>query len=88
MPAARAGRPDQAIETLLGSADPREFWPNGYNCYVWSVGPQVYLPGNGATLTAVAMMAAGWDGCPKRNAPGFPDDGQWVVKWEGLKPMF
>ena len=28
----------------------------------------------------------GWDGAPARNAPGFPDDGKWVVRWEGLKP--
>jgi len=32
-----------------------------------------------------AAMAAGWDGAPDKNAPGFPDNGQWVVKWEGLK---
>ena len=44
-------------------------------------------PGNGGLLTAVAMMAAGWDGCEKKNAPGFPDDGQWVVKWENLEIM-
>jgi hypothetical protein len=31
------------------------------------------------------MMAAGWDGAPKRHAPGFPDDGSWNVRWEGLK---
>ena len=36
---------------------------------------------------ATAMMAAGWDGAPAgKNAPGFPDDGNWVVKWEGLNP--
>jgi hypothetical protein len=29
-------------------------------------------------------MAAGWDGAPERNAPGFPEKG-WVVRWEGLK---
>jgi hypothetical protein len=45
------------------------------------------MPSNGGLLTAVAMMAAGWDGAPKRNAPGFPDNGQWVVRWEGLKPL-
>jgi hypothetical protein len=32
------------------------------------------------------MMAAGWDGCPDRHAPGFPETGS-VVKWEGLKKM-
>jgi hypothetical protein len=31
------------------------------------------------------MMAAGWDGAPDKNAPGFPSDGSWIVKWEGLK---
>ena len=44
-----------------------------------------YLPGNGGLLYAVAMMAAGWDGAPDRSSPGFPDDGSWVVNWEGLK---
>ena len=42
-------------------------------------------PGNGALLWAVAMMTAGWDACPDKRAPGFPDDGSWDVKWEGLK---
>jgi hypothetical protein len=40
------------------------------------------LPGN-SLLYAIALMAAGWDGFGGR-APGFPDDGSWVVKWEGL----
>jgi len=48
-------------------------------------GPCPYLPGNGGLLYAAAMMAAGWDGAPQRHAPGFPADGSWVVKWEGLK---
>ena len=48
-------------------------------------GLTIYLPGNGALLYAAAMMAAGWDGAPARNAPGFPDNGQWVVRWAGLK---
>ena len=44
-----------------------------------------YFPGNGGLLYAVAMMAAGWDGGPEDEAPGFPDDGSWVVKHEGLR---
>jgi alpha-galactosidase len=24
---------------------------------------------------------------PERHAPGLPDDGSWVVKWEGLKEV-
>jgi hypothetical protein len=31
------------------------------------------------------MMAAGWDGAPAGNAPGFPADG-WIVRWENLHP--
>jgi len=48
---------------------------------------RLYLPGNGGLLTAVAMMAAGWDGAPNRNAPGFPDNGKWKVQWENIKMM-
>ena len=48
---------------------------------------KLYLPGNGALLTDVAMMTAGWDGGPERKAPGFPDDGTWVVKWENLQSL-
>ena len=48
-------------------------------------GLTIYLPGNGGLLYAVAMMAAGWDGAPDGNAPGFPRDGRWVVRWEGLR---
>ena len=31
------------------------------------------------------MMAAGWDGAPSVNAPGFPTNGQWKERWESLK---
>ena len=43
----------------------------------------VYLPDGGPA--GDALHAAGWDGAPKRNAPGFPDNGQWTVRWEGLR---
>ena len=77
MAAARTGRPDLAIEILLNDAGKNSYALNGIN-EGW------YFPGNGGLLYAVAMMAAGWDGSPDRNAPGFPDKGQWSVKWEGL----
>ena len=32
-------------------------------------------------------MAAGWDGAPEGHAPGFPADGRWQVRWEGLRRM-
>ncbi len=46
-----------------------------------------YLPVNSSLLCAVGLMAAGWDGAPNQRAPGFPQDGSWTVKWEGLNPM-
>jgi len=56
---------------------------NGHNHQ--RAGLTIYLPGNGALLYAVAMMAAGWDGALDRPAPGFPSGGRWVVRWEGLR---
>lgn len=85
MAAARAGRPDLAVEALLFPSVCNTVSSAGYN--YWAPTVPVYLPGNGALLEAVAMMAGGWDNGPKRNAPGFPDDGNWVVKSEGLQPM-
>ncbi|MEI6605493.1 MAG: hypothetical protein WCP35_09300 [Verrucomicrobiota bacterium] len=41
--------------------------------------------GNGGLLYAVTLMAAGWSDAPAGNAPGFPTDGSWSVKWEGLQ---
>ncbi len=83
MAAARVGEPEIAVEALLKDAgDRNRYDPRGVN----TGGPCPYLPGNGGLLYAVAMMAAGWDGAPHDHAPGFPSDGKWVVKWEGLKP--
>jgi hypothetical protein len=78
MAAARTGQPQIAVDALLKDSPKNSYSIEGLNGG-W------YLPGNGGLLYAVAMMAAGWDGAPDRPSPGFPDDGQWVVKWEGLK---
>ncbi len=76
--AARTGQPQLAVEALLKEAGPNSYPAPGINCG-W------YLPGNGALLYAVAMMAAGWDDAPRRNSPGFPDNSAWTVAWEGLR---
>jgi hypothetical protein len=81
MCAARVGKPSVAVDMLLLNVRHNQYDWRGVNLG----GPCPYLPGNGGVLYAVAMMAAGWDGAPDHNAPGFPDDGSWVVKWEGLK---
>lgn len=85
MTAARLGRPEQALDALFIESAKNRYLANGHN-YQSSRLP-LYLPGNGGLLAAVAMMAAGWDGCPECPAPGFPADGQWHVRWEGLKRM-
>jgi hypothetical protein len=82
MAAARCGRPDLAVEALLSPHPNNRYDERGIN----TGGPCPYLPGNGGLLYAVAMMAAGWDGAPAVHAPGFPADGRWKVRWEGLKP--
>jgi len=85
MTAARTGRPDLALYALLLDAPKNRYLPNGHNYQDRRL--PVYLPGNGGLLAAVAMMAAGWDGAPDVDAPGFPKDGNWVVKTEGLHPL-
>jgi len=85
MTAARVGRADLAIEALLMDVPKNTYLVNGHNYQNESL--PVYLPGNGSLLTAVAMMAAGWDGAPDIYAPGFPQDGQWSIKYENLVPL-
>jgi hypothetical protein len=85
MCAARLGRPDLAVDALLMDVQKNTYLPNGHNYQDERL--RSYLPGNGGLLTAVAMMAAGWDGGPDRPAPGFPKNGTWSVRYEGLRPM-
>lgn len=85
MTAARLGEPKKAVDVLLKSDGPNNgYMPNGHNRQREDL--PVYLPGNGALLAAVAMMAAGWDGA-EGPAPGFPRDGSWVVRSEGLHKL-
>ena len=74
MCAARVGEPELAVEAMLSC----ELDEVGCNC----AGSYPYLPANGAILYAAAMMALGGNG---EHAPGFPDDGKWVVRQENIK---
>jgi hypothetical protein len=85
MTAARLNEPDIAVDALLKDEQKNTYLPNGHNYQRPNL--PVYLPGNGALLTAVAMMAAGFDDCPDKDAPGFPDNGRWIVHAEGFKKM-
>nr|WP_235013223.1 hypothetical protein [Arthrobacter sp. SLBN-100] len=80
MTAARLDDPEAAVNALLMGAGKNTVLPNGHNRQTDSL--PLYLPGNGGLLAAVALMAAGWDNGPDRNAPGFPPG--WTVVWEGL----
>lgn len=84
MTATRLGMPDKAIDALLMPVQKNSYLNNGHNYQDQRL--RIYLPGNGGLLTAVAMMCAGYDGCTTP-LPGFPKDGTWNVKWEGLQPM-
>jgi hypothetical protein len=86
--ATRLNEPATAVNILCNPRPEARFMTNGHvrrpkepdNC-------PAYLPVNAALLTAVATMAGGWDGAPAGAAPGFPKDGSWVVRSEGLNKM-
>lgn len=86
MCAARLGDGENAVKALLIDKGKNTYLISGHN-YQEPKRLRLYLPGNGALLDAVAMMCAGWDGCPDVKNPGFPQDGKWNVKWEGLRKM-
>lgn len=84
MTAARLNKPEQAIDILLKDVPKNTYLVNGHNYQDTRL--RLYLPGNGGLLAAIAMMAAGWDNNTEPN-PGFPKNGKWNVKWEGLHKM-
>ncbi|WP_246465122.1 hypothetical protein [Ruania alkalisoli] len=89
MTAARLGEQGLAVDLLLADRPKNAYLPNGHNWQTDSL--PAYLPGNGALLTALALMAGGWDGADgmdgtDSSAPGFPQNRSWVVRHEGLVP--
>ena len=84
MTAARLGEPDLAVDILLKDAPHNRYAVNGH-CGQTTDLP-VYLPANGALLSAVAMMVAGWDGAPP-DVPGFPNDGCWKIQYENIQRL-
>jgi hypothetical protein len=84
MTAARLEEPEKAVDVLMMDMPKNQYLANG-NCFQRSNLP-LYLPANGGLLFATALMAAGWSLAPDRPAPGFPNNGRWNVKHEGLRP--
>jgi hypothetical protein len=88
MTAARLGEGETAVAILTNPAPAARFMNNGHVRRPKEPdGCPAYLPVNASLLGAVGLMAAGWDGAPATNAPGFPQDGTWTVKSEGLNRM-
>ena len=85
MTAARLGDSEKAVQFLLMDQVKNTYLPNGHNYQNSSL--TCYLPGNGGLLIAVAMMACGWRGNENQQIKGFPQDGTWQVRWEGLHPI-
>jgi protein-glucosylgalactosylhydroxylysine glucosidase len=82
MTAARLGEIQTAVDALLPETPKNRYLPNGHNWQRENL--PCYLPGNGGLLYSVALMAGGWQGAQHRNAPGFPQDGSWIVRSESL----
>jgi hypothetical protein len=80
----RLGKPAEAIKILLKDTAKNTYVQSGNNYQLGRTDLPLYLPGNGALLLAVALMAGGYENAQK-NHPGFPDDGTWTVIAEGFK---
>jgi hypothetical protein len=99
MTATRLGRPEAAVEVLMREGPNNRYLPSGHcpqrSDEAMPKNPPpgarkreiaVYLPANGAFLSTVALMVAGWDGS-KVPYPGFPKDGTWTLRAEGVRPL-
>lgn len=67
--------PHAVVDMLLMETPVNQYWRNGFNF----MGQFVYLPGNGGTLAAVAMMAGGTTTSPVNNFPT-----EWGAVSEGF----
>jgi hypothetical protein len=74
MTAARLGEGELAVQALLIDSVKNRYLPNGH--VYQRANLTAYLPANGGLLAAIAMMVL----CPG----GFPRDGKWVVRSEGI----
>jgi hypothetical protein len=84
MCAARLGRRKDALRLLLMEKPKNTYLSNGHNKQTGNNDLPLYLPGNAGLLLATAMMAAGWDDDGGEPAPGFPNDGSFVIETENL----
>jgi hypothetical protein len=74
MAAAKLGEGELAVRALMIETVKNRYLPNGH--VYQRANLTAYLPANGGLLQAVALMA--------KSENGFPGDGTWVVRAEGL----
>jgi hypothetical protein len=95
MTAARLHEPEKAIDLLFYDAPNNHFGIAGMTPRLhldqtassgFGRDAETYFPSNGSLLLAIAAMAAGWDG-ESTPAAGFPRDGRWRVRSEGIRPV-
>jgi hypothetical protein len=97
MTATRLHEPEKAIDFLFRAEKNNQFGISGMvprshlelqndGSKHYTRDAETYFPANGSLLLAIAMMAAGWDGNDVP-LPGFPHDGTWKVRYEGIKPL-
>jgi hypothetical protein len=72
--ATRLGEPAIAVDALMIESPKNRYLPNGH--VYQRANLTAYLPANGGLLAAAAMMAL--------SPMGFPQDGKWSVRSEGL----
>jgi hypothetical protein len=72
---------EQNVAELLGNAAPGGPDGPGYRRAA-----ETYFPSNGSLLLAVGLMVAGGSDVHELN-PGFPPNGQWMVRSEGINPL-
>ncbi len=93
MTATRLHEPQTAVDLLFYDA-PNDHWgaagmtPRRHltAAGTYDLDGETYFPSNGSLLLAVALMAAGWDG-ESAPTPGFPHDGRWHVRVEGVSKL-
>ena len=83
MTAARLGQKDLALDLLLMDSPKNTYTLNGHNAQLPKADLPLYLPGNGALLLAIALLAGGWEECGQEKNSYSSQD--WIFKAEGLK---
>lgn len=93
MTATRLDEPREAVDLLFYQAPNNHWGAAGMTPRVhltdtgaYQLDGEAYFPSNGSLLLAIALMTAGWDG-ESAPAPGFPRDGHWHVRTEGVMKL-